>query len=179
MNTYIKHTDILQPYSANNFNGNIVEDWTSSKKIDLNLATNAFNRVGNKIHLRIFPRRMVKTVWEYEKPLTPFPMKKYAFRAFARGSQITIFDDNTETKDSLSWLLLHEMAHVWVTRTPNLKEQFRSIKKPNGYLTSDAAHESSPEEQFANMMADQWFKEWYNRSGSFHRIWWRKQVLGK
>src|SRR5210317_1251271 len=102
MNTYIKHTDILQPYSANNFNGNIVEDWTSSKKIDLNLATNAFNKVGNKIHLRIFPRRMVKTVWEYEKPLTPFPMKKYAFRAFARGSQITIFDDNTETKDSLS-----------------------------------------------------------------------------
>ena len=57
MNTYIKYTDILQPYSTNNFNGNIIEDWTSSKKVDMGLVKGAFEKVGNKIHLRIFPSK--------------------------------------------------------------------------------------------------------------------------
>ena len=179
MNTYIKPTDILQPYTLNKFGSNLVEDWTRNQKIDRKLVKNFSDIVGGKVYLKIFPRRMVETVWEFEKPNTPFPPKKYAFRAFARGSHITIFDDKTETPDSLAWLLLHELAHVWVTRTENLREHFRNIEKPEGYLISDAAHESSPEEQFANMMADQWFKEWYNKPGSFHRIWWRKRVLGK
>lgn len=135
--------------------------------------------VGGNVYIRILPRRMVKTVWNHEMPSIPFPNKKYAFRAFARGSMITIFDDATETNHSLSWLLLHELAHVKVTRDDKLREHFRSIKHPSGYLTSDAAHESSPEEQFANLVADKWFKDFYKRSGSYHRIWWRNRVISQ
>ena len=179
MNTYIKHSDILQPYTTNKFVGNLIEDWTPGKKIDFDIVAKAMNKAGNKIHLRVFPRRMVKTVWADEQPSVSFPKKSYAFRAFARGNQITLFDDDTETSQSLSWLLLHEMAHVMVTRTDKLRTHFRSIERPVGYMVSDSAHESSPEEQFANMMADQWFKEFYGKPGSFHRVWWRKQVTGK
>jgi hypothetical protein len=179
MNIYIKPNDILQPYTANKFQTNLIEDWSKNKKIDIDLVEHFSDKVGGKVHLRIYPRRMVKTVWKFEKPLVPFPPKEYAFRAFARGSTITLLDDDTETRESLGWLLLHELAHVWVTRTPKLRKHFRSIEKPEGYLVSDAAHESSPEEQFANMMADQWFKDFYHKPGSYHRLWWRKQVLGR
>jgi len=179
MNTYIKTQDILQPYTLNKFDSSLIEDWTKPQKVDRELVNHFSNQVGGKVWLKVFPRRMVKTVWNFEKPITPFPPKKYAFRAFAKGSQITLFDDNTETKESLSWLLLHELAHVMVTRNKKLRIHFRTIDKPEGYLISDAAHESSPEEQFANMMADRWFKEWYNKPGSYHRLWWRKRVLGK
>lgn len=109
----------------------------------------------------------------------PFDIKPYAFRAFARGKQIVLFDDATETRSSLLWLLLHEIGHIWVTRTPKLRRQFRSTSLPSGYMTSDSAHESSPEEQFANMMADNWYKEFSGQSGSFHRLWWRDRVLGR
>ena len=179
MNTYIRPKDILQPYTANKFKKNLFEDWTKDQRLDIDLAKFFVEKVGGRVYLRIFPRRMVHTIWNYEQPGVPFPPKEYAFRAFPRGSNITIFDDQTETMDSLSWLLLHELAHVWVTRNNDLRMQFRGIEKPSGYLTSDSAHESSPEEQFANMMADQWFQEWHKRQGSFHRLWWRKRVLGK
>ena len=33
--------------------------------------------VGGKVYLKIFPRRMVRTVWDFEKPNTPFPPKNY------------------------------------------------------------------------------------------------------
>jgi hypothetical protein len=178
MNTYIRHSDILQPYSSNKFGSIVVEDWTEAKKIRLDIARQAIEKVGGKVHLRIFPRRMVRTVWEYEKPGVPFPQKEYAFRAFARGSQITIFDDETESEKSILWLLLHELGHVWVSRNDKLRSHFRTMKKPKGYLTSDSAHEAAPEEQFANMMADNWFKQLMDEPGSYHRIWWRKQVIG-
>ena len=177
--TYIKNAGYLQPYSVEKVNGNYIEDWTNDKKINLSALKFGAAKCGNKLKIRIFPRRMVKTVWNHEKPDTPWLNKEYAFRAFARGSKISLFDDDTETSESLIWLLFHEIAHVCVSRTPKLRNHFRTMKKPQGYLTSDAAHESSPEEQFANMMANQWFKEFYGKSKSYHRLWWRKQVQKK
>lgn len=139
----------------------------------------AAEKVGGDIKVKIFPRRMVREVWRHEMYGQPFLLKPYSFRAFARGNEIVIFDDSTETNASLLWLLLHEVGHIWVTRTPKLRKQFRSKLLPSGYMTSDSAHESAPEEQFANMMADTWYKEYSGQSGSFHRLWWRDRVLGK
>ena len=176
--SYIKFRRKLQPFIHRAVGDSTIEDWSVHQKITPNMLHFASSKVGGDIHLSIYPRRMVREVWNHEMDGKTFDLKEYAFRAFARGNGIVIFDDETETKDSLLWLLLHEVGHIFVTRTPKLRHQFRSSSKPSGYMTSDSAHESSPEEQFANMMADGWYKEFSGKSGSFHRIWWRNRVLG-
>jgi len=174
--TYIKLKEKLQPYRLRSLGSSRLEDWTHNRKLSPKMIKFAVSKVGGNVNLRLFPRRLVSSVWKWEKPGSVYDLRPYAFRAFARNNIISIFDDKTETADSLLWLLLHEIAHIWVTRTPKLRRQFRNRPKPKGYLTDDAAHESSPEEQFANMMADQWFHEATGQHGSFHRLWWRKQV---
>lgn len=174
--SYIKLRRKFQPFEHHRLGSSQFEDWTYEEKLSNKMISFAVSKVGGNVNIRLYPRRMVKTVWAWERPGSVYDLRPYAFRAFARKETISIFDDDTETADSLLWLLLHEIAHIWVTRTPKLRRQFRNRPKPKGYLTDDAAHESSPEEQFANMMADQWFHEFSKRHGSFHRLWWRKQV---
>ena len=175
---YIPTSNILQPFRINNLEGQtVVEDWTRNKKLTLASIEFASEQVGDRIEVHVYPRHLIQEIWSFFMQGQDFTLPPYSFRAFARGNLIVLFDDETETADSLLWLLLHEVAHIWLTRTPKLRAQFRSQSLPSGYLTSDSAHESSPEEQFANMMADRWFKQFSNRSGSFHRIWWRKRVL--
>jgi hypothetical protein len=175
--SYIKLRRKLQPYISRTVGNNTLEDWSSRQKIKLAMLDFAASKVNGNVHLTIYPRRMVREVWNHEMEGRVFDLKPYAFRAFARNNNIVIFDDSTETPQSILWLLLHEVGHIYVTRTPKLRKQFRSVSLPAGYLTSDSAHESAPEEQFANMMADQWFKEFAGHSGSYHRIWWRNRVL--
>ena len=175
--SYIKLRRKLQPFVYRSIGTNAFEDWSVSQKLTVSMLQFAAEKVNGDVRVVVYPRRMVREVWNHEMEGKPFSMKPYAFRAFARGNMIVVFDDKTETKDSLLWLLLHEIAHIFVTRTPKLRRQFRSRSLPSGYMTSDSAHESSPEEQFANMMADQWYKEFFGHSGSFHRLWWRRRVL--
>jgi hypothetical protein len=177
--SYIKLRRKIQPFVYRTFGNNSLEDWSVRQKLTVSMIQFAADKVNGSVQIYLYPRRMVREVWNHEMEGQPFTLKKYAFRAFARGNMIVIFDDATETKDSLLWLLLHEIAHIFVTRTPKLRRQFRSKSLPSGYMTSDSAHESAPEEQFANMMADGWYKEFSGHSGSFHRLWWRDRVLKK
>ena len=177
--SYSKLNRKLQPFVLKHTDDFTIEDWTLDKKITPSMVDFAAEKVGGDVKIKVFPRRMVREVWRHEMNGEQFLLKPYSFRAFAKGNEVVLFDDSTETNSSLLWLLLHEVGHIWVTRTPKLRKQFRSKILPSGYMTSDSAHESAPEEQFANMMADAWYKEYSGQSGSFHRLWWRDRVLGK
>lgn len=131
--------------------------------------------VQRSVTIRLLPRSKVKADWKKNLDRgKPFP-GYYAYRAYTRGTTVTLFVDETETPESILWLLAHELAHVAVNGAPMLHEALRSIPKPRDYLTSDEAHEAYPEEQLANLVADQWMVILGSQPG-LDRLWWRKRV---
>ncbi len=102
--------------------------------------------------------------------------KKYPYRAVAQqrvggGTDIRVYVDETETPDSIKWLVLHELAHVLVTAEPTLAETLRSQPRPRGYPHDDDAHEAVLEEQVANTFADK-----LAPVPGLDRRWWRQRV---
>lgn len=98
--------------------------------------------------------------------------KKYPYRAVAeRNGTVTLYVDETETKDSVKWLVLHELAHTLITAQPALAAQLRSQPRPNGYPYDDAAHEAVVEEQVANAYADL-----LAPVPGLDRRWWRRRT---
>ncbi len=126
------------------------------------------------VFVELIPRRLVRRLWARDMGGKPFP-GYYAFRAYTRGRRVVLLSDHTETPQSLTWLLLHELAHVQVNGSPLLDRALRSVPKPRDYLTSDAAHEAWPEEKLANLVADQLAPQFGSRRG-LSRIWWRSRV---
>jgi hypothetical protein len=124
--------------------------------------------------IEVIPRSAVRQLWQRDFGSAAFP-GQYAFRAFTRGHHVRLVSDHTETPASLTWLLLHELAHVLVNESPMLDEALRSVPKPEGYLTNDAAHEAWPEEQLANLVANQFACRVGSRPG-LDRLWWRRRV---
>jgi hypothetical protein len=101
---------------------------------------------------------------------------KYPYRAVAQqrlggGTDIRVFVDETETPDSVKWLVLHELAHVLVTAEPTLAETLRAQPRPPGYPHDDDAHEAVLEEKLANTFADR-----LAPVPGLDRRWWRKRV---
>ena len=121
------------------------------------------------------PRSQVHRVWARDHGGQPFPLNPYDFRAYARSGRTTIFVDPTETQQSATWLLLHELAHIELGRNKMLRGAYRRIPKSKNYLTSDRAHEAHPEEQLANQVANSWAPHIGIPTG-LDRLWWRKQV---
>ena len=103
------------------------------------------------------------------------PGGSHGFRAYTRGRVVKLFVDPTETRDSVLWLLHHELAHVGVTQTPGLVSSLRRAPRPPGYPNDDDAHESHPEERHANAVADAWMSL-RGRPQGLDRRWWRSQV---
>jgi len=105
---------------------------------------------------------------------------KYGWRAVAerpngtKGTRILVLVDETETRDSVKWLLLHEFAHALVTDTPTLAETLRAEKRPNGYPHDDDAHEAVFEEGLANAFADR-----LAPVPGLDRRWWRARVKAR
>jgi hypothetical protein len=101
--------------------------------------------------------------------------KKYPYRAVATprpgGTSIRMFVDETETKDSVKWLLLHELAHALVTAQPALAATLRAEPRPPGYPHDDEAHEAVTEERLANAFADR-----LAPVPGLDRRWWRKRT---
>jgi hypothetical protein len=118
------------------------------------------------------PGTLVVFVRRPEHPLG----KKYPYRAVATprpggGTSIRLFVDETETKDSVKWLLLHELAHALVTAQPTLAETLRAEPRPPGYPHNDAAHEAVFEERLANAFADR-----LAPVPGLDRRWWRART---
>ena len=122
------------------------------------------------------PRSEVGKIWKQDHGGKKLPVPKYAFRAYTNGERVRIFSDETETPESLLWLLLHELAHVELARSPFLHRVYRKLPKPKNYMTSDAAHEAAPEEQFANLVADEWYSAIVGHPCTYDRLWWRHRV---
>jgi hypothetical protein len=103
--------------------------------------------------------------------------KTYGWRAVAerpngrKGTRILVLVDETETRDSVKWLLLHEFAHALVTATPTLAETLRAEKRPDGYPQNDDAHEAVFEEEVANAFADR-----LAPVPGLDRRWWRERT---
>lgn len=121
------------------------------------------------------PRREREAAWAEDHKGRPAPGDAYSFRAYTLGPVTRIFVDDTETRASVGWVLLHELAHAVLNRFPRLAAELRSQPRPTDYATSDAAHEAVAEEQVANRVADLLAPPLGGRAG-LHRIWWRKRT---
>ena len=126
------------------------------------------------VEIEIFHRREVRRLWAKNMPNRPYP-GDYAFRAWTRGSHVTILVDDTETPGSVLWVIAHELTHADINKAPFLDIALRGIPKPERYEHEDQAHEAWPEEQIANLVADQWAPRLGSRPG-LNRLWWRERV---
>ena len=127
------------------------------------------------IQVQIWPRRDLPRVWAQDNPGRPIPGGTHGFRAYTRDRVVKLFVDPAETRDSVLWLLHHELAHVGVTQTPGLVQSLRRSPRPDGYPHDDEAHERHPEERHANAVADAWMAL-LGRPVGLDRRWWRGRV---
>lgn len=121
------------------------------------------------------PRSEREGAWAEDHKGRRAPGNAYSFRAYTLGPVTRIFVDATETRASVGWLLLHELAHAMLNRLPRLAADLRRHPRPANYATSDAAHEAVPEEQVANRVADLLAPKLGGRAG-LNRTWWRKRT---
>lgn len=126
--------------------------------------------------IKIYPRYMVGKVWSECHGGKPYTKEYYAFRAFAGPDYCKIFVDETETKDSVLWVMLHELAHIALASAPFLFKAYRHLTPPD-YFESDEAHEKDPEEQMANAMAMSWMDLLGYGKVNYPRHWWRNRTL--
>lgn len=130
------------------------------------------------VTVQIWPRAALPAVWAQDHGPTPVPGGTHGFRAYTRDHVVKVFVDGTETRDSLLWLLHHELAHVGVTQTPGLVQSLRRAPREPGYPSQDAAHERHPEERHANAVADAWMLR-LGRPSGLDRVWWRHRVQSR
>jgi hypothetical protein len=91
------------------------------------------------------------------------------------GSKTIVYVDETETPESVKWLLLHEMAHATINRCTEAARIIRAAPKPKNYATDDNAHASVWEEQIANACAN-YLAPSMGTLPDLDRFWWRKRV---
>ena len=96
----------------------------------------------------------------------------YAFRAFTRGPDSFVFVDDTETPDSIAWLMAHELAHGQLEDAPRYRALL-DARSPRLDPQSDLFHELDPEERYADSVAHQVTRL------SLNRAWWRDRVKGR
>lgn len=113
----------------------------------------------------------------------PEPPVARPYRAVASRvpCAVTVLVDETENRDSVKWILLHEMAHALVTANPTLAETLRAEARLPGYPEDDAAHEALTEEKLANAFADLMIAEAHRRGllggkPGLDRYWWRERT---
>ena len=123
----------------------------------------------------IHPRSERDLAWGEDHAGAKAPGGPYSFRAYTLGPVTRIFVDNTETRASVGWLILHELAHAVLNRAPRTAGPLRSQPRPTNYATNDTAHEAVPEEQICNRVADLLTVQLGGRPG-LNRHWWRKRT---
>lgn len=112
-------------------------------------------------------------VWAATHDGRQVPVPDGSFRAWANGDTIRLLVDDSETPESVAWLLLHELAHVAVTHSPLLRQAYRHRPKPDDYLVDDDVHEAWPEERLANRVATELMPLLGYPRALRARRWWR------
>lgn len=108
----------------------------------------------------------------------------FDFIGYTQYKNIVIFKresvEHIENKESLRWLIIHELTHIYITRYSSLIRDIEQvavsemsnrlhIKTWQEIQENDYLHESLPEESFANAIATAIVGNNYDRK------WWRKQ----
>lgn len=127
--------------------------------------------------IEVHHRRTLPRVWQQYNPGRRLP-GLYAFRAWNRADHIHLFVDDTETRESALWLLLHELGHSITNQDPWLRQKLHSVPKPVDYLTNDLAHEAYPPEQAANDIANRLAVQ-LGIPRDLDRLWWRQRVRSR
>lgn len=133
------------------------------------------------VHVLLRPRADLAALWAWSHPDNPaLPrLPAYAFRAWCIPSknEIVILVDGTETPQSITWLLLHELVHRELRHSPLIAEALGRVRKPHNYLTSDDAHQAHPEERICDWIATIWYRKLgYAPPWRMDRRWWRARV---
>ena len=126
--------------------------------------------------VRYHRRDEIPRVWAEEHDGEALPVSPWSFRAWSRDGVAHLFVDRTETPASAAWLLVHELAHLDLVGAPLLRRAYRGLSRPSGYLSTDEGHEAHPEEQLANLVADQILPRIGYPAGHYDRLWWRRRV---
>lgn len=116
------------------------------------------------VTVRIWPRRMVGQV------TNKIGLAPYAFRARAIENIADVFVDQTETRESITWLIAHELAHHELKRKhPEIKKVMDTVR-PKLPRAGDEFHDYDTEEAWCD-----------NRATSIvgkrlDREWWRNRT---
>lgn len=129
-----------------------------------------------EVRVEFYPRYLVGKVWSMDHCDKPYEKDYYAFRAYAGKDYCKIFVDETETGESVLWVLLHELAHIALADNKYLFRGYRNLTAPD-YFSSDEAHEADPEEQMANAIAKSWMEMLGFGRVEYPRFWWRQRTM--
>jgi hypothetical protein len=111
----------------------------------------------------LWPRRLVDEV-------IGRPTKPYEFRAFTRGKESHVFVDETETPQSIAWLIAHELVHRMVDSSPTLSAAFADSRPVDMDPAGDEFHEVDAQERFCDGIATRLLG--YRQD----RAWWRRRI---
>ena len=120
------------------------------------------------------PRSERAAAWAIDHEGRTPPGGPYAFRAYTLGGVTRVFVDDTETRASVGWLIVHELSHAFLNHE-KVATALRAAPRPHDYATSDAAHERVVEEQVCNRVADILAPRMGGKAG-LGRLWWRKRT---
>jgi hypothetical protein len=128
---------------------------------------------GSRFVVHLYPRDMIadvlpERIWQGTAP--------YAFRAVnvpqPGGAHLAyVFADDTETPDSIGWLIAHELTHQVIDELPDLERRLRARRPTRVDPRSDRFHEVDPEERACDRTAKR------VTGLSLDRAWWRRRTF--
>ena len=125
--------------------------------------------------VHLLPRRALAETFAREigHPLVGSLYQLRAWSLKSRG-EAWVFADQTETRDSVLWVLLHELAHLDLVGAGLLQA---AVEAPRtAAYDTDEGHEADPEERLANQVATALLGQLTGRSQALDRRWWRARV---
>jgi hypothetical protein len=106
------------------------------------------------------------------------PEEPYSYRGWCSGSEILLLFDETETTDSIEWILYHEIGHAVCGRARMFDDAMARENDIEGRThyewKDDIGHEADSEERLVNRMANA-----YMEGKERARPWWRPRVVAK
>lgn len=120
-------------------------------------------RLPSDSRVKIWPRSLIDEVMKRRT-------EPYSFRAVTRGNVSDVFVDETETPESIAFLIAHELTHQLVNNSPTVKSAFEEAKDPSMDKKSDEFHNCDAEERFCDGIAKGILGTWYDRA------WWRNNT---
>lgn len=130
--------------------------------------------------VHFFSRRVAETLlWmqQWDAGHGVFPDSPYSYRGWCRAwaGEIVILVDETETINSVQWLVLHELGHLACNNAKLLDTAMDKANEQAGRTVyewkDDVGHEADSEEQLVNKVATA-----HMGGKEYARPWWRPRV---